>query len=63
MILDEEDTILDVVVNDEGQYSIWPSSKLLPEGWHKAGKRGRKAECIAFIESVWSDIRPRSLIA
>jgi MbtH protein len=62
MILDDENAILDVVVNDEGQYSIWPTGKALPSGWRATGKSGLKAECLAYIEEAWHDIRPRSLL-
>ena len=30
-------------------------------GWNDAGKRGTKAECLAYIEEVWTDMRPLSL--
>jgi MbtH protein len=58
----DADDLLDVVVNDEGQYSIWPSDKDIPAGWHAVGKTGTKDECLAHIEAVWTDMRPRSLI-
>lgn len=50
-----------VVVNDEEQYSIWPTDRALPAGWSEAGMSGTKEECLAFIEQVWTDMRPRSL--
>jgi MbtH protein len=50
-----------VVVNDEGQYSIWPSYKTIPSGWKPDGKRGQKADCLAHIDEVWTDMRPISL--
>jgi MbtH protein len=50
-----------VVINDEEQYSIWPSDKRIPDGWRAVGKQGRKAECLQFIEEVWTDMRPASL--
>ena len=49
------------VINDEEQYSIWPAARELPLGWHDAGKRGPKAEVLAWIEQVWTDMRPQSL--
>lgn len=52
---------LDVVVNHEEQYSIWPSDRAPPPGWGRVGKRGMKAECLAFVEEVWVDMRPLSL--
>lgn len=59
---DQEDTtIYAVVVNHEEQYSIWPADRELPLGWRNAGKSGPKAECLAYIEEVWTDMRPLSL--
>ncbi len=57
----EDTTIYEVVKNHEDQYSIWPADRELPLGWDKAGKSGTKAECLAFIEEVWTDMRPLSL--
>jgi MbtH protein len=57
----EDTTIYKVVVNHEEQYSIWPDYKALPLGWREAGKSGLKAECLAYIKEVWTDMRPLSL--
>jgi MbtH protein len=57
----EDTTIYEVVKNHEDQYSIWLADRELPLGWDKAGKSGTKAECLAFIEEVWTDMRPLSL--
>jgi uncharacterized protein YbdZ (MbtH family) len=59
---DREDiTIYKVVVNHEEQYSISPEYKANPPGWRDAGKTGPKAECLAYIKEVWTDMRPLSL--
>ena len=50
-----------VVVNDEEQYSIWLADRELPLGWRDAGKQGTREECLAYIEEVWTDMRPLSL--
>lgn len=50
-----------VVVNHEGQYSIWPASKPMPGGWERAGKEGSKSECLEYIGQVWTDMTPKSL--
>lgn len=55
------DTIYTVVSNHEEQYSIWPADRELPPGWQEAGKQGLKDECLAYIEEVWTDMRPISL--
>jgi MbtH protein len=58
---EEDTTLYRVVVNDEEQYSIWPADRENPLGWRDAGKSGPKAECLAYIEEVWTDMRPLSL--
>jgi len=60
---DSSESVLKVVVNDEEQYSIWPIDRETPAGWRDAGKRGTKAECLAWIEVTWTDMRPASLRA
>lgn len=50
-----------VVKNHEEQYSLWPESKPLPLGWSNGGKSGSRAECLDYIEHVWTDMRPLSL--
>jgi len=50
-----------VVVNAEEDYSIWLADRELPDGWREAGKRGSKQECLSYIETVWTDMRPKSL--
>ncbi|HEY8207473.1 MAG TPA: MbtH family protein [Myxococcaceae bacterium] len=57
----EDNTTYRVVVNHEEQYSIWPADRESPLGWKDGGKRGTKAECLAYIEQVWTDMRPLSL--
>ena len=60
---DEQDdvTVYKVVVNHEEQYSIWPADRETPLGWREAGKSGPKSDCLAYIEEVWTDMRPLSL--
>ena len=58
---DEDRTFYRAVVNHEEQYAIWPTHRPIPAGWRDAGRTGRKAEVLAFIEEVWSDMRPLSL--
>jgi MbtH protein len=60
-IFDDEQAQFEVVVNHEEQYSIWPADREPPAGWRKAGKQGTKPECLAFINEVWTDMRPLSL--
>jgi MbtH protein len=59
---DEDDSrAYRVVVNHEEQYSIWPTDRDMPAGWHDAGKSGSRTECLAHIKDVWTDMRPLSV--
>jgi MbtH protein len=49
-----------VVRNDEDQYSIWPEHRPAPAGWQPVGVAGAPDDCLAHIERVWTDLRPRS---
>lgn len=61
MAFDREVATFKVLVNDEEQYSLWPDYKAVPAGWREAGKSGQKQECLDYIETVWTDMRPLSL--
>jgi MbtH protein len=58
---DADDVVYTVVINDEAQYSIWPTFRDVPAGWREVGVRGPKADCLAHIDTVWTDMRPASL--
>ncbi len=47
-----------VVINHEEQYSLWPVGRENPLGWREVGRVGSKKACLAFIEEVWTDMRP-----
>jgi MbtH protein len=51
-----------VLINDEGQHSLWPVFSDVPEGWQVIFGEAGRAECLDFIESSWTDMRPQSLI-
>jgi MbtH protein len=57
----QESRVYAVVVNHEEQYSIWLSDREIPAGWRAVGKQGFKDECLAYIEEVWTDMRPLSI--
>jgi len=56
-----DNTVYRVIVNYEEQYSLWLADRELPLGWKDAGKTGSKEECQAYINEVWTDMRPLSL--
>jgi MbtH protein len=57
----DDQNVYQVVLNHEGQYSLWPVDREVPAGWKQAGKSGTKEECLAYINEVWTDMRPESL--
>ncbi|MEU9092773.1 MbtH family protein [Streptomyces sp. NPDC048428] len=52
-----------VLVNSEGQHSLWPSFAEVPGGWTIAFDENTREACLDFVETNWSDLRPRSLEA
>ena len=58
---EDDGTTYKVVVNDEEQYSIWPAQRPNAPGWKDVGVSGSKAECLAHIDEIWTDMRPLSL--
>jgi MbtH protein len=51
-----------VLVNSEGQYSLWPAFRAVPKGWSPTGQSGARRVCLDWIEAHWTDMRPRSLV-
>jgi MbtH protein len=59
---DDADAAYRVLVNDEGQHSLWPAFADVPEGWTVAHDTDTREACLAYVEQNWVDIRPRSLV-
>jgi MbtH protein len=51
-----------VLVNDEGQHSLWPVFADVPAGWISRFGPESRMNCLAYVEQNWTDMRPRSLI-
>ncbi|AQU65324.1 MbtH family NRPS accessory protein [Streptomyces niveus] len=52
-----------VLANGEGQHSLWPSFAEVPGGWTIVLDENTRDVCLDFIETHWTDLRPRSLAA
>ena len=50
------------LVNDEGQYSLWPTFAEVPAGWRIVFGEDSRQACLEHIEAGWTDMRPRSLV-
>jgi MbtH protein len=56
-----ESDLFVVVLNQEDQYSIWQEGRAVPSGWRVLGDAAPKSDCLARIDDLWTDLRPRSL--
>ena len=61
-MFDDEHRPVKVVVNDQGQMSIWFAEPAPPAGWREVGFSGTKAECLGYIDEHWHDLAPENLI-
>ena len=59
---EDEDGSFLVLVNDEGQHSLWPVFVDVPPGWTSSFGPDERKICLEYIEKTWTDMRPRSLI-
>ena len=60
---EDEQGSYQVLVNDEGQHSLWPAQLAVPAGWRRVFGPEARAACLRFVDEGWTDLRPRSLIA
>jgi MbtH protein len=51
-----------VLVNQEGQYSLWPSFAEVPSGWSVDLAETDRQSALDHITANWTDMRPKSLI-
>jgi MbtH protein len=52
-----------VLVNDEGQHSLWPVFIDVPAGWRIVHRGVNRKDSLDYIEEHWTDLRPASLVA
>jgi MbtH protein len=50
------------LVNEEGQYSLWPTFADVPEGWKPDFGPDTRQACLDVIGERWQDMRPLSLV-
>jgi MbtH protein len=59
---EDDDADYFVLINDEGQHSLWPVFADVPDGWEVIFGEDKRQACLDFIEENWTDMRPKSLI-
>lgn len=60
---DDVDGTFHVLVNDEGQYSLWPDFAAVPAGWRQELGSVSHAAATAHVEARWTTLSPRGLAA
>jgi MbtH protein len=59
---EDENGTFHVLVNEEGQHSLWPAFLDVPEGWTIVHASDTRAACLDYVNKNWTDMRPKSLI-
>jgi len=59
---DDESGSFLVLINGEGQYSLWPTFADVPKGWNSVFGPENRGACLQYVEQHWTDMRPKSLV-
>lgn len=59
---EDNDASYYVLVNDEGQHSLWPAFAEIPPGWTVAHGQDNREACLTYVNENWTDMRPLSLV-
>ncbi|WP_329560670.1 MbtH family protein [Kitasatospora sp. NBC_01266] len=51
-----------VLVNEEGQHSLWPAFAEVPAGWTASHGPAGRQDCLDHVEVHWTDMRPAGLV-
>lgn len=60
---DTEDADYVVLINADGQHSLWPETHLVPAGWEVVFGSATRPACLKYVRENWTDLRPRMLAA
>ncbi|EKF23207.1 protein mbtH [Mycolicibacterium hassiacum DSM 44199] len=55
---DDDHGTFSVLINDEDQHSLWPEFLPVPQGWRVVFGPAGRADCLAYVDTAWTDIRP-----
>ena len=59
---ENDDATYLVLINDEAQYSLWPSFIEIPRGWKAVHPQASRQVCLDYVNQHWTDMRPKSLV-
>ena len=60
-IFDDENVTFLVLINEEEQHSLWPEPIQVPAGWTAVHGPDTRQNCLTYINTNWTDMRPASL--
>ncbi|MGB3485741.1 MAG: MbtH family protein [Mycobacterium sp.] len=58
---DDDNGTFYVLTNHEEQHSLWPVFADVPPGWKVVFGQAGRLDCLAYIETNWTDMRPKTL--
>jgi MbtH protein len=59
---DDPDGRFLVLINSEGQHSLWPQFIDVPAGWTVVHGPADRATALDYVSENWTDLRPASLV-
>lgn len=60
---DDENGNFRVLINDDGQHSLWPSVADIPVGWTPVHGPDSRQSCADYVSEHWTDMWPASMAA
>jgi MbtH protein len=58
---DDPDATFSILVNEDDQHSLWPAFADIPPGWKVVHGPADRQNCLDYVETAWTDMRPTSL--
>lgn len=55
---DDQQQLFHLLLNPQGQYSLWPVFAALPQGWQAVFGPADAAGCNAWLKEHWSNLHP-----
>ncbi|WP_282082591.1 MbtH family protein [Streptomyces tendae] len=55
---ENEDDVYVVLLNAEGQHSMWPENIGVPQGWNVVFGPAARTACLAHVEEHWNVLAP-----
>lgn len=59
---DDDQANYQILANADGQHSLWPASAEVPAGWVRVFGPNGRLECLEYVNSNWTDMRPKHYI-